>query len=92
MPFQNLLIRPDVLWVGSTPANADNNPTHTLHDYQLVNLSVRWQIADFTAFLSATNLSDEHYRRDANNYGSAGYDVVSLGEGRRLFGGIEFDL
>lgn len=92
MPFQNLLIRPDVLWVGSTPANADNNPTHTLYDYQLVNLSVRWQIADFTAFLSATNLSDEHYRRDANNYGSAGYDVVSLGEGRRLFGGIEFHL
>jgi outer membrane receptor protein involved in Fe transport len=89
-PVHGLLIRPDVQWAGSTPANADNRPEHELPGYQLINLSVRWQIGSFALFFAGTNLTDEHYRKDANDYGSAGIDVVSLGEQRRLLGGLEF--
>ena len=90
MPLPGLLIRPDVLWIGATPANADNNPVHELSGYRLLNLAVRWQSGNLSLFFAGTNLADEHYRKDANNFGSAGYDVVSLGERRRLSGGIEF--
>jgi iron complex outermembrane receptor protein len=90
MPLPDLLIRPDLLWVGATPANADNNPVHELPAYRLLNLAVRWQVGPVGLFFTGTNLPDEQYRKDANNYGSAGYDVVSLGEQRRLMGGLEF--
>jgi outer membrane receptor protein involved in Fe transport len=89
MPLRSLLIRPDVIWVGSAAANADNNPVHQLPAYQLVNLAVRWQLRHVGLFFAGTNLTDEDYRKDANNYGTAGHDVVSLGESRRLIGGFE---
>lgn len=89
-PWPELLIRPDVQWAGTTPANADNQPQHELHSHQLINLAVRWQIGSFGLFFAGTNLTDEHYRKDANNFGTAGYDVVSLGDRRRLMGGLEF--
>ena len=88
-PLRSLLIRPDVVWVGSAAAHADNNPVHQLPAYQLVNLAVRWQLRHVGLFFAGTNLTDETYRKDANNYGTAGHDVVSLGEGRRLIGGVE---
>ncbi len=90
MPLPGLMVRPDMVWVGDTPANADNNPVHRLPAYQLLNLAVRWQFGRVGLFFAGTNLADTHYRRDANNFGSAGYDVVSLGERRRLSGGLEF--
>lgn len=88
-PLRSLLIRPDMIWVGSAAANADNNPLHELPAYQLVNLAIRWQLRHIGLFFAGTNLTDETYRRDANSYGSGGYDVVSLGESRRLIGGFE---
>lgn len=90
MPWPDLLIRPDVQWTGATPANADNRPQHELPGYRLINLSARWQIGPFGLFFAGTNLSDERYRKDANDFGTAGYDVVSLGDRRRLVGGLEF--
>jgi iron complex outermembrane receptor protein len=90
-PLSGLLIRPDILWVGATPANADNNPVHELPAYPLVNLALRWQLEHFSLFFTGSNLTDEHYRNDANNYGSTGYDVVSLGARRRLSGGLAFE-
>lgn len=89
-PLPGLLIRPDVVWVGAAPANPDNRAAHELHAYRLVNLAVRWHRGSFGLFFTGTNLTDEHYRKDANDYGSAGYDVVSLGDRRRLSGGMEF--
>ena len=89
-PWRSLLIRPDMTFVGTAAANADNNQAHELPAYHLVNVAVRWQIGHFGLFFSGTNLSDERYRRDANNYSSSGYNVVSLGERRRMVGGFEF--
>lgn len=89
-PWRSLLIRPDVTWAGAAAANSNNNPVHELPAYQLVNLAVRWQIGDFGLFVSGTNLTDENYRKDANNYSTSGHDVVSLGERRRVLGGLEF--
>lgn len=91
-PISDLMIRPDIVWTGSTPANADNNPVHTLISHRLINLNLRWQIGSAQLMLSASNLTNESYRLDANNFGMAGYDVVSLGAGRRIFGGIEVHL
>lgn len=88
-PLPGLLIRPDVVWIGSAPANPDNRAVHELPAYRLVNLAVRWHRGSFGLFFTGTNLTDEHYRKDANDYGSAGYDVVSLGDRRRLTGGVE---
>lgn len=89
-PLPGLLIRPDVIWVGAAPANPDNRDVHELPAYRLVNLAVRWRSGPFGLFFAGTNLTDARYRKDANDYGSAGYDVVSLGDRRRLSGGMEF--
>ncbi len=89
-PFKGLLIRPDITLVGMAPANPDNRTVHELPAYQLLNLAVRWQLWNVGLFFTGTNLTDENFRKDANDYGSAGYDVVSLGERRRLVGGLEF--
>jgi len=90
-PLHNLLLRPEMLWIGSTPANADNDPKHELDAYQLLNLSMRYQLGPVALFLNGSNLLDEHYRRDANDYSLSGaIDVVSLGDGRRLIGGLDF--
>jgi len=89
-PLRDLMIRPDAQWSGAAAANADNQTQHALPSYWLLNLAMRWQIGRFGLFFNGSNLTDEHYRRDANNYGMQGLDVVSLGEGRRLSGGLEF--
>ena len=41
-------------------------------------------------FFAGSNLADAHYRKDANGYSFSGVDVVSLGAGRRLSAGLEF--
>ncbi len=89
-PGADLMIRPEVLWSGATPANADNAPRHELFAHHLVNLSLRWQPGQFALFVAGTNLTDEHYRRDANGFSLFGVDTVSLGDRRRVFGGVEF--
>ncbi len=90
-PWSSLLIRPDVQWTGSTPANADNQSQHELFSYRLVNMTVRWQVGPATLFMAGTNLTDEHYRRDANDFSLFVDDVVSLGQRRRVMGGLEFE-
>lgn len=88
-PLHNLLIRPEVLWTGSTPSMPDAQPQHELHAYRLLNLSVRYQMGPVALFFAGSNLADEQYRRDANNYSIVSGDVVSLGDGRRLMGGLD---
>lgn len=92
MPLAGLMLRPELQWTGTAPANADNNPMHELEAHRLLNFSARWQAGRCTLFVSGSNLTDEQYRRDANNFSLFGFDVVSLGDGRRVFGGVEFEL
>lgn|GEM_PF-998049 len=90
-PWGGLMIRPEVQWTGTAAANSDNQPQHELPGYRLLNLAVRWHVGRVGFYVVGTNLDDEHFRRDANNYSVGGGDVVSLGEGRRLAGGVEFE-
>ncbi|WP_245586224.1 TonB-dependent receptor [Solimonas soli] len=89
-PWPALLIRPDVQWTGKAAAAADNAPPHELPSYALVNLSLRWSAGHFTLFFTGSNLTDARYRKDANNYAFNGTEVVSLGDSRRIAGGLEF--
>lgn len=89
-PWRGVLLRPDVAFTGSTPAQPDDGPTHQLEHYALLNLSARWQINDFTFFFSGSNLTDKNYRTDAQTYGVSYSEVAALGIGRRLIGGFEF--
>ena len=57
--------------------------------HRLLNLSVRYQMGPVALFFAGSNLADEQYRRDANNYSIVSGDVVSLGDGRRLMGGLD---
>lgn len=86
----SLLVRPSIDFTGATPSLPDNRPEHELPDYQLLNLSLRWQLGAITLFAHGSNLTDEHYRKDANAYNSSTVDVASLGESRRWWGGVEF--
>lgn len=88
-PLASLMIRPSLEWAGATPSLPDNRPEHELPAYELLNLSLRWELGAFTVFAYGSNLTDEHYRKDANAYNSSGVDVASLGEGRRWWGGLE---
>lgn len=89
-PLSSLMIRPSVEWAGATPSLPDNRPEHELPAYELLNLSLRWELGALTVFAYGSNLTDEHYRKDANAYNSAGVNVASLGDARRWWGGVEF--
>ncbi|MDP3858942.1 MAG: TonB-dependent receptor [Stagnimonas sp.] len=90
MPLPGLLIRPDLQWGGRAAADSENTAAYELPAYQLVNLALRWHFGPVGFYFAGRNLTDEHYRRDANGYSFSDVDVVSLGEGRRLMGGLEF--
>jgi len=89
-PLENLLVRPEVQRVGSSPAQADDGPTHQLPAYSLLNLSLRWQLAGLGLYFNGSNLTDRNYRQDANTAGLHGTEVAALGHGRLLLGGLEF--
>ncbi len=90
MPLQGLLVRPDIQWHGRAFADSENTPAYELPSYRLINLALRWQYRGLGVFFAGRNLGDVHYRKDANGYAFSGVDVVSLGDGRRLVGGVEF--
>ena len=90
MPLPGLLIRPDMQWSGRAAASSDNEPQYELPAYQLINLALRWQRGPVGLFFAGSNLADAHYRKDANGYSFSGVDVVSLGAGRRLSAGLDF--
>lgn len=87
---RTLLIRPDVLHVGGTPAQPDNGPTHQTPAYTLFNLALRWQQGPFALFANAQNLADRFYRTDAATYGLSSKAVSVAGAGRRLTAGVDF--
>ncbi len=94
MPFTDVLIRPEALWVGATPAQVGNaeinaGPAYQLPAYTLLNLSLRWQPGRIGFFFNGSNLTDENYRQDAIK-AAIGGDLAALGHGRRLIGGVEF--
>jgi len=89
-PLEHLLIRPEWQRVGSTPAQADDGPTHQLPAYSLLNLSLRWQPGRLGLFFNGSNLGDRNYRQDANTSGLRSGEVAALGYGRLLLGGLEF--
>lgn len=90
MPLPGLMIRPDAQWTGRAAADSENTAQYELPAYQLINLAVRWQRGPIGLYFAGRNLSDAHYRRDANGYSFSGVDVVSLGDRRRLIAGVEF--
>ncbi len=89
-PLKSLLIRPEIQYTGSTPAQVDNGPTHQLPAYSLLNFSLRWQQGNVGLFFNGSNLADRNYRQDANTPGLKEGDVAALGYGRSLMGGLEF--
>ena len=90
MPLPGLLVRPDIQWHGRAFADSENTPAYELPSYRLINLALRWQYRGLGVFFAGRNLADARYRKDANGYAFSGVDVVSLGDGRRLVGGVEF--
>lgn len=90
MPLPGLLIRPDMQWSGRAAADSENTAAYELPAYQLINLALRWQRGPVGLFFTGSNLANAHYRKDANGYSFSGVDVVSLGAGRRLSAGLEF--
>jgi outer membrane receptor protein involved in Fe transport len=91
MPLPGLTIRPDARWTGTTPTVSDNAAGHEIPSYYLLNLALRWRIGHIGLFVTGTNLSDERWLKDANSYSAFAGSVVSLGERRRVSGGIEFE-
>jgi outer membrane receptor protein involved in Fe transport len=91
-PIAAITIRPDLLIVGATPSQPDNDALHQIDAYALLNCSLHWQLGRFALFLNGSNLTDKHYRTDAASYSVSGIPVAALGPGRRLFGGLEFQL
>lgn len=91
MPLPGLTIRPDARWTGTTPTVSDNAAGHEIPSYCLLNLALRWQIGHFGLFVTGTNLNDERWLKDANSYSAFAGPVVSLGESRRISGGIEVE-
>ncbi|ROH92078.1 TonB-dependent receptor [Stagnimonas aquatica] len=90
MPLPGLLIRPDMQWSGRAAGDSENTAAYELPAYQLINLALRWQRGPVGLFLAGSNLADTHYRKDANGYSFSKVDVVSLGAGRRLSAGLDF--
>ncbi len=93
-PIKNLLIRPEMQRVGSTPAQINNDPEEQplvqIPSYTLLNLSLRWQYRGVGLFFNGSNLADRDYRLDAAITALRSDPVVALGYGRRVMGGLEF--
>lgn len=89
LPLDGLLLRPEVQRVGETPSQANNLPENHIDAYTLLNFSLRWQLGQLGLYFNGNNLTDEHYRLDANITALRGDPVAALGYGRQLLGGFE---
>lgn len=89
-PFRGAFIRPEVQFQGGGFGGPENSAAQKLDARGLVNLKLGWAAGDATLYFIGTNLADDNYRTDAyfNTLGNA--SIASLGVGRMLGAGMDY--
>jgi outer membrane receptor protein involved in Fe transport len=89
-PFKGAFIRPEVQFQGGGFGGPENDPEQKLDARGLVNLKLGWAAGGANLYFTGTNLANDNYRTDAyfNQLGNA--NIASLGVGRVLGAGLDY--